>query len=141
SSSGCSSLSDSNCSSSSRPSGRSNSASTYASPPPAPTSPASPLPPSRSPIACARTVLPAPVSPVIAFRPGANDSSARRIRTRFSIRRLRSKGLAVPVEEGHLGEEGQQRAPLAEPHAGAATGRELPDRHPVGDHLRRLGTG
>ena len=46
--------------------------------------------PSSSPIACAKIVLPAPVSPVTAFRPGANASSASRMRTRFSIRRRRS---------------------------------------------------
>ncbi len=68
----------------------SSSASTYASEPSVPTDDASARAPSRSPIACAKIVFPAPVSPVTAFRPDANDSSALRIRTRFSIRRLRS---------------------------------------------------
>src|SRR5204862_6471877 len=98
-------------------------ASPYASAPPAPPSPASPFPPSRRPIAWARIVLPAPVSPVIAFRPGASDSSASRIRTRFSIRRLRSKGLAVPVEERHLRQQREQRPPLTQADRRLSTGR------------------
>ena len=64
--------------------------------------------------------MPAPVSPVITFSPDANGSSASRIRTRFSIRRLRSKGVAVAVEEGHLGEQREQPAPVAEPDRGLA---------------------
>ena len=55
-----------------------------------PTDDASARAPSSSPIAWAKIVLPAPVSPVTAFSPGANDSSASRMRTRFSIRSLRS---------------------------------------------------
>ena len=66
--------------------------------------------------------MPAPVSPVIAFSPDANGSSASRIRTRFSIRRLRSKGVAVAVEEGHLGEQREQRAPVAEADRGLPSG-------------------
>ena len=50
----------------------------------------SPRAPSSSPTALERMVLPAPVSPVIAFRPASSSSSASRIRTRFSMRRRRS---------------------------------------------------
>ena len=111
--------------------------------PPGPTNAASPFAPSRRPIACARIVLPAPVSPVITFSPGANASSASRIRTRFSIRRLRSKGLAVAVEEGHLGQQREQARSLAEPRPSTAlpAGRELADRRAVGDHLRASTSG
>ena len=59
---------------------------------------ASPLAPSRSPIACARIVFPAPVSPVIAFSPGPSSSSASRMSTRFSIRSRRStREMVVPA--------------------------------------------
>ena len=44
------------------------------------------LPPSSRSIAWASTVLPAPVSPVRAFRPGPRRSSARSISSRFSTR-------------------------------------------------------
>src|SRR5262249_52091255 len=40
----------------------------------------------------ARIVLPAPVSPVIALRPGAKSSSASRMSTRFSMRSRLSTG-------------------------------------------------
>ena len=66
--------------------------------------------PSRRPIACARIVFPAPVSPVIAVRPAAGVSSPSRTRTRFSMRRLRSKGPAVAGEEGHFGQRGEPRS-------------------------------
>ena len=82
--------------------------------PAAPTTPASPLAPSRSPTACVRIVLPAPVSPVIAVRPAPGASSPSRTSTRFSIRRLRSKGPAVAAEERHLGERREQGALLAD---------------------------
>src|SRR4029453_4099113 len=98
---------------------------------------ASPFAASKRRIACARIVLPAPVSPVITFSPDANGSSARRIRTRFSIRRLRSKGFAVTVEEGHLGKQREQPASVAEADRGLPSGGELADHHAVGDHLRR----
>ena len=52
--------------------------------------PASPGAPSRSPTACARIVLPAPVSPVTALSPGAKARSASRMRTKLSMRRRRS---------------------------------------------------
>ena len=68
----------------------SSSASTYASSPAGPTNESSPFVPSSRPTAWARIVFPAPVSPVIAFRPGESSSSASRISTRFSIRRRRS---------------------------------------------------
>ena len=68
----------------------SNSASTYASSPAAPISAASPFAPSSRPTAFVRIVFPAPVSPVIAFRPGASSSSASRMRTRFEMRRVRN---------------------------------------------------
>ena len=51
-----------------------------------PTNESSPFVPSRSPTAWARIVFPAPVSPVIAFRPGASSRSASRMSTRFSMR-------------------------------------------------------
>src|SRR5215210_5565474 len=44
------------------------------------------LPPSSRSMAWASTVLPAPVSPVRAFRPGPRRSSARSISSRFSTR-------------------------------------------------------
>ena len=44
------------------------------------------LPPISRSSECASTVLPAPVSPVIAFRPAPSRSSARSISSRFSIR-------------------------------------------------------
>src|SRR5580765_208846 len=81
-------------------------------------------------------VLPAPVSPVMTFKPGANGRSARRIRTRFSIRRLRSKGLSVAVEEGHLGQQRQQRAPPTELYRRFLSFPELGNGHAVDDHLR-----
>src|SRR5439155_12667010 len=93
----------------------------------------SPLAPSSSPTACARIVFPAPVSPVIAFRPGANASSASRIRTRFSIRSLRSKGLAVAAEEGVFGERRELAALLAEAYRHARAGRKRCDRVPVSE--------
>ena len=77
---------------------------------PGPTAAASPRAPSSSPIACARIVFPAPVSPVIAFSPGASASSASRIRTRFSMRRLRSKASCG---------SGGRRSPRAGSRAGA----------------------
>ena len=60
-----------------------------------PTNASSPFVPSRRPTACARIVLPAPVSPVIAFSPGASSSSASRMSTRFSMRSRRSIGVIV----------------------------------------------
>ena len=50
------------------------------------------LPPISRSSEWARTVLPAPVSPVIAFRPAPSRSSARSISSRFSIRSSRSTG-------------------------------------------------
>ncbi len=69
--SGRSSASAASSSSSKNPSGTSSSASTYASEPSVPTEDASARAPRSSPIACAKIVFPAPVSPVTAFRPGA----------------------------------------------------------------------
>ncbi len=54
-------------------------------------------PPSSRSSACASTVLPAPVSPVIAFRPPAQRSSARSISSKFWTRNSASivrRGLA-----------------------------------------------
>src|SRR3954469_20947546 len=48
------------------------------------------FPPSNRSSACASTVFPAPVSPVITFRPGSSRSSARSISRRFSTRSSRS---------------------------------------------------
>src|SRR4051794_27317409 len=110
--------------SSSSSSGRSSSASTYASSPAAPTYESSPFAPSSRPSAWARIVLPAPVSPVIAFSPGAGSSSASRMRTRFSMRSLRTKGLPVPPEEGRLGKGREQAALGAEPHEDAPLGAD-----------------
>src|SRR4029453_18411074 len=124
--------------SSRRPEGRSNSASTYASGWAGPTYPASPLAPSSSPIACARIVLPAPVSPVITFSPGPKDSSASLMSTRFSMRRLRSKRLAVAVEERHLWQQREQRALFSEPHGRLAVCAEVAPGDPVRDHLPEL---
>src|SRR5688500_3069102 len=47
---------------------------------------------------CASTVLPAPVSPVIAFRPDPRRSSARSIRRRFSIRSSSSIAKEIAAE-------------------------------------------
>src|SRR4051812_1856983 len=122
--------------SSSSSSGRSSSASTYASSPAAPTYESSPFAPSRSPIAWARIVLPAPVSPVIAFSPGASSSSASRMSTRFSIRSLRSKGVSVAPEEGHLRQRREQRPLRAEADEDVVAGGELADRVAVHEQRR-----
>src|SRR5688500_6132485 len=98
--------------------------------------PASPFAPRRSPIAWARIVFPAPVSPVIAVRPVAGDSSPSRTRTRFSMRRLRSKGPAVAGEKRDLGERGEQRALIADAGDGSRTGRQVADPVPVDEHGR-----
>jgi hypothetical protein len=55
-----------------------------------------------------RIVVPAPVYPVFAFRPGAKRRSASRMRTRFSIRRARSMRPADATQTGG-------RMPLARP--------------------------
>src|SRR5262245_23009023 len=125
SSSGRSSSSAATSSSSSTPGGASSSASTYASAPSAPTSAASPRAPSSRPIACERIVLPAPVSPVMAFSPGASSSSASRMSTRFSMRSLRSKGLAVAMDEGRLRQDGEQRRAVAELNRDVRPRRQL----------------
>src|SRR3989442_2631320 len=58
-------------------------------------------PPSSRSSAWARTVLPAPVSPVMAVRPGPRRSSARSISSRFSTRSSRSMGPGLPaVDDG-----------------------------------------
>ena len=97
---------------------------------PGPIAAASPRAPRRSPIACAKIVFPAPVSPVTALRPPARSSSASRMRTRFSIRRLRSKALAVTLHEARLGQGGEQRPVGPEAHhhppAGARIGHTVP---------------
>ena len=117
---------------------------------PGPTKPASPFAPSRRPIAWARIVFPAPVSPVIAFSPGPGSRSASRISTRFSIRSLRSKGLPVAAEEGRLGQVREEARLLAEPSDDALAGararppaarRRAPRaaRRPCGSRSRRPG--
>src|ERR671919_645010 len=95
---------------------------------------ASPRAPRSRPTACARIVLPAPVSPVIAFRPGAKPSSAARMRTRFSIRSLRSKGVVVAAEEGRLRQARQEAAALVEPDGDLPTGWKLAEHVPVDEH-------
>src|SRR5215213_11483132 len=99
--------------------------------------PASPLEPSSSPIAWVRIVLPAPVSPVIAVSPAPGARSPSRTSTRFSIRRLRSKGPAVAAEERHLGQAREERALLPEPGDRAAAGAEVADLVPVDESGRR----
>ena len=76
--------------SSSSPAGRSKTPSTQASSAPGRTICGRALPPIRRSSECASTVLPAPVSPVIAFSPSPSRSSARSISSRFSIRSSRS---------------------------------------------------
>ena len=71
---------------SSNPGGSSNTPSTYASEAPGLTMPDRGLPPSSRSSAWASTVFPAPVSPVIAVSPSPGRSSARSIRSRFSMR-------------------------------------------------------
>src|SRR5215210_4330732 len=56
------------------------------------------LPPSSRSSAWASTVLPAPVSPVMAVRPSPGRSSARSIRSRFS---MRSSSSTVQVYQQH----------------------------------------
>ena len=67
-----------------------------------------PTPVSRS-SECASTVLPAPVSPVITFRPSPKRSSARSIRRRFSIRNSRSTGSCLAAAGDQLRPAGQYR--------------------------------
>ena len=68
-------------------------------PPPRPgrTTPERGLPPNSRSSAWASTVLPAPVSPVMTFRPGARRSSARSMRSRFSTRSSCSTPTGVPA--------------------------------------------
>src|SRR4051812_538766 len=55
------------------------------------------LPPSRRSSAWARTVLPAPVSPVRTFRPGPTRNSARSMSRRFSTRNSWSTPSSEPT--------------------------------------------
>src|SRR5438128_1767121 len=125
---------------------------------------ASPRAPRRRPIAWARIVLPAPVSPVIAFSPAAKSSSASRISTRLSIRSRRStttmvvaapvgplrpgrswplepwlgrERLAVAAEEGRLGQRRQQAVPIAEADRDRLVVVDLRERMTVDDHAHR----
>ena len=68
------------------PAGGANTPSTYASSAPGRTMPRRGLPPSSRSSAWASMVLPAPVSPVIAFRPRSSASSALSISSRFRTR-------------------------------------------------------
>jgi hypothetical protein len=81
-------------------------------------------------MAWARIVFPAPVSPVIAFRPGASSSSASRISTRFSIRSLASKVLLEPLEERRFGRRRQKRRALVQHTREAVARLELPKDWP-----------
>src|SRR4051794_4978412 len=67
------------------------------------------LPPVSRSSEWASTVLPAPVSPVIAFSPAPSRSSARSIRSRFSIRSSRSIGIRFSNAPGPT----RRRFPLA----------------------------
>src|SRR4051794_19842938 len=71
--------------------------STYASLAPGRTIPDFARPPRSRSSACARTVLPAPVSPVRTLRPGARRSSARSIRRGFSTRSSESTVPGLPA--------------------------------------------
>src|ERR1700759_1037198 len=122
------------------------------------------LPPSSRSRAWASSVLPAPVSPVSMFRPGARRSSARSISSRFSTRsscstspvyqarrteiprvggRLRGRGHAPELRAQGVVEGGAgplRQRPLVVDEAGldALAGLEHPDGTPVDGDLHRL---
>ena len=80
-------------------------------------SPAARAPPSSRSSAWASTVLPAPVSPVSTFRPGASRSCARSISSRFSTRSSCSTPAGLPAHgDGSVGED---RASAQAPVTGA----------------------
>ena len=95
--SGSRSASSASSGSSSSPSGIAKTPSTHASSAPGRTICGRARPPSSRSSECASTVLPAPVSPVIAFSPSPRRSSARSISSRFSIRSSSSIGPVCSV--------------------------------------------
>src|SRR5918997_123241 len=119
------------------------------------------LPPSSRSSACASTVLPAPVSPVITVSPSRGLSSARSIRSRFSIRSSSStrpvyqRGpterprryalvgqppelVAEAVVERRARQLGEQRLALLEADPDGLSGPRGADPAAVGGHVHRL---